>query len=177
MTTAPFVRTILPSKCKPTKVLAKPNQLRPPLMDGHVIEENGKRFLIASNMYVLARIPVDVPVGRISGEALARLEKNGAVATVTDDTVEFPNVTYKRPVADPNGPYANGFPDLPDGERIEFALNARLLLNLAQALGSDAVKLSVIVEDGKAKLTAIGVTPAPDHSGARGLIMPIRADV
>jgi len=169
----------LPPSAKPSKACDW-NCTRPALQHGIVTEEGGKRVLITTDSYILARHPVadDTPLGLIHPKALKRIEKrlphDAADGSVTVKA-EAEEVTW-RPFANGKVPFSNKpAPQFePDGEVITIALNPRLLRRLAQALGEvgRGVQLEIPVKDGTCE-QAIRVTTYDDN-GAEGLIMPIK---
>lgn len=173
----------LPKGAKPSKALSR-SKLRPVLTRAYVAQPNGRRELIASNSFILARLPVadDVPLGPISPEALKRIEK-GEKHTITDSgVVRFEGadgtpIEYHAP-EQTEMPFARALDAFaPDGHQVvSVGLNADLLKALSDSIGgSGSVRLDIRVhEDGMAIGGAVRVTPL--GGDAQGLLMPIRLD-
>lgn len=172
----------LPKRAKPSKALSK-SALRPDLTRAYVAKVNGHRELVASDSYILARVPVpdDTPLGSVTADALKRIERGEAHEVTVKGAVRFTTpdgtpVEYHAPEQT-----KLPFPDVveswdPSGfQVVTIGLNPALLKNLADAIGAgNAVRLEVLVhDDGKAKAGAMRVSSSTDGAG-EGLIMPLR---
>jgi hypothetical protein len=173
------------NKCKPSKAASK-DQTRPRLLSAAVVEDGGERFLLATNSYILARIPVDpdTPKVVIAPEALKRIER-GDVHEVTDDgAITFKDLTGSVTVqpSEP-APFERMPVEFNEGDQtVTIGLNPELLWNLAQALGGrhHGVRVTINVADGTT-LRAMKVEPFADNgpNGKKpyGLLMPIRVSL
>lgn len=138
----------------------------------------------ATDSYMAVRVPVHAPdaaEGFIGFEELTKLEK-GAEFTAANGTVEIGTVTYQRFDTEHQFPDMEKVQPSPAKRALEIGINAKLLLALAQAVGSEAVKLTFdldeIAEDGTYKRT-IPVAPlgGPAVGEAEGFLMPVRIGV
>lgn len=173
------------NKCKPSKAAGK-DQTRPKLMSAAVIDDGDGRCLLATNSYILARIPVDpeTPTVVVPPEALKRIEK-GEVHEITENgAVRFKDavgsVTIEPSQQAPFDKMPVEFDD--SGTVVTIALNPSLLYDLAQALGAGdmGVRLQIRVMDGTT-LRPMRVEPLADDRGPNGhkpwgLVMPIRVN-
>lgn len=137
--------------------------------------------LVATDSYALAVVPVDIaltdtagPIPLLALEAARKKSGKDYIADIVcDGTVDVPDARakYDRPAIDQDdGP---GFPDWQTiitragAPRVTIGINARILLNLAQALGSEQIELSVYEQDERISVKPIG-------RDGNGIIMPIR---
>jgi hypothetical protein len=176
----------LPRLAKPSKALGS-DRTRKALGRAYVVEPNGHRELIASDSYIMARIPVadDVPLGNLSGEALKRIEK-GERHEVHDDGIEFltkDGVAVKYPADRGFSMFEKNVPEFDATDRtIAIGINPKLLASLAEALGAAAgqgVRLEIPLDKhGNQELRAMRVTAILGKESPKpsGLIMPIRLD-
>ena len=129
-------------------------------------------WLEATDSYKLVRIPVELDEEDVEGfipiEAVTRARKHRVVEIGAAVGVRVKDVVFDRP--------GDGtWPDLPklveaDSSTFSIGLNARLLMELAEALGSDDLRL-----DFTGSLTPIKVLPLGGEAPQSvGLIMPIR---
>lgn len=135
--------------------------------------------LVATDSYALAVVPVDIsltdtagPIPILALEAARKKSKDHIADIACDGTVDVPDARakYDRPSVD--GDDGHGFPDWQtivarDGTpRVTIGVNARILLNLAQALGTEQVELAVYEQNERISVRPIG-------RDGQGIIMPI----
>lgn len=176
----------LPSNVKPSKACST-DKTRPVVMNAYVRDTPRGPELHATDTYMAARVPLTVEgkltEGFVPSDALKHVEadrKDRSFSTPNGRVeVEGGRISYARPDF-------GSFPDFetlwPNGEPKEplvLGLNAKLLYGLAQALGTDRVKLTLdlsLSKDGS-YLRPYRVQPlAGGVDGAEGLLMPIRVN-
>lgn len=166
---------------KPSKAVSK-DETRPVLQRAYLKRtEDGREEIHATDSYIAVRVPVHAPdaaEGFIGVEELTKIEK-GDEFTAANGTVEIGTVTYQRFETESEFPDIDKIWPEPAKRTLEIGVNAKLLLALAQAVGSDGVKLTIdldkVSEDGT-YLKTIPVAPlgGPAVGEAEGLLMPIR---
>lgn len=196
----------LQAKCKPES-LASRDPSRPVLtcLFLRIVELDGVRhgYLEGTDSYKLGRIPVELDdddtEGFVTRDAIEAARKgkadrlicNGSLAFTTADggTVSMPRPEPGKPVnADQ---LLDVSPAMIEGQRFTIGVNPVLLLELANAFGSDAVELEFTAVKGKpdaegatdfrpSNLRPISVRPLQTRRGVKhpsepiGLVMPIR---
>jgi hypothetical protein len=166
------------TRYKLEKVAAKSDQCRPNIE--YVKLAKSERFgncAVATNGRSMAIVPIEVSEGDneqglISVEALKASRKNRPHEGMfmMNGNIELPgSVTFPRPETEIAYPdWTQVLPDQPI--KFTVALNAKLLFELAQALGSDgAVTLRFSDE-----LSPISVTSNHGGNGEFGVMMPMR---
>lgn len=175
----------LPKKAKPSKALST-SLLRPALTRAYIAQPNGHRELIATDSYIIARLPVgdDVPLGALAAEAVKRIEKGEKHDVTGKGAVRFKDkdgtpIEYHAP-EQTELPFKDNVPEFDPGNHqvVAVGFNPDLLKNLADALGAThGVKVEIVVtKDGQHAPRAMRVTPL-GGSGAEGLLMPVRLNV
>lgn len=171
----------LPGKAKPSKALGR-DRTRPKLTRAYIAQPNGTRELIASDSFILVRLPVadDVPLGALTAEAVKRIEKGERHEITESGSVRFNGdgtpIEYHAP--EQSDMFTEKVPAFNDDgcTVLEIGLNPDLLKNLADALGAtNGVKIEVPVQEGRQALRGMRVT-ALGGTG-EGLLMPVRLTV
>lgn len=179
--------------CRPSKAVSD-DPRRPALRHPHVIERGGHKYLLATDSYIAAFLPLreDAPVGAIHVDALRRIDSGERGHWIEDDgTVVFGDdrtgqTRYARPV---DSAFRNGAPtitfDPGTDQVVSIAINPWLLWRLAKALGATkrgslgGVRLDVAVKDGTTA-KAMKVQPLRSRmdqdDSEWGLIMPIKCE-
>ena len=131
-------------------------------------------WLEATDSYVLAQVPVELDdddtEGMIPVEALVEARTTPTRELAVDGEIRIQG--YGKLTTFPR-PEMGKFPDTErlfsteDSPVASVGLNAKFLAKLAEALGTDTVRLDIM-----APRKAIRVTPASGNGG-RGLLMPI----
>lgn len=168
----------LPNGSKPSKVVSK-DGVRPILTYAYVEKGN----LWATDSYCLVRLPVKLKDGLIPRTVLEAAEKQHA--RFTDQGPEAVRVTLKDGTVVEGVAKSPGEPPefkkllsdaKPKGEVVSFAINAKLLANVAAGLGTDNVRITLPKDelDGNRYAKPIHVEPMQGSKGGEGLLMPIR---
>jgi hypothetical protein len=167
----------VPRHFRPEKAIDK-DVGRPELLQANLVTE--EEILEATDRHIVVRVPVEIEEGDLPGavtaDALAASRKGSESISCYEDALVTDNASFKRPRPD------QPFPDLrsliPGDEQIvwSFGLNAKLLLRLAQAMGTEEIVLEFTAVGSIAdKLCPIRVSPLGKRSqGAVGLMMPVR---
>lgn len=164
----------LRTKYKPELVCSK-DGLRPKLNSPSLETVNGKKRIVATDGRRLAVIPVEAfseESGTVPIKALEFARKNkktpkqDSISINLNGKIEFEN-GWTMPA-----PEQLGFPDVEhvipkEDAKISLTLNAKILYDLARALGNEVITLNIIDA-----LCAIRVTVPQDE--AFGVIMPVR---
>lgn len=165
------------------KVCTPARDNRPVMENPYLREQNGRWELQATDSYKLVAIPVEVsegdtegaiPVSAVKGtdsvgkDGIRRIAANGSVSYASKsggevtlprpDKGAFPNFDQLVPAYTHNGTH-----------EFQIAFNAKMLYELAQALGDDQVVLTM-----QSPLRPIGVRPRSTDNDAYGLVMPVR---
>lgn len=175
---------------KPSKVAGR-DFSRPILCRGEIVHRDGSAYLCVTDSYKAARIPVgsadEVDAGAVSNEALKALDKvdtfeaNGTVDVEVRGVgpVSFQrsdNGEGARSAGSLDGAFPsidNLFPTVDAGDTVSVGLNAKYLLELAQGMGSDEVRITF--ERDRFEKGPMVVTPLKSTTNtADGLLMPIR---
>jgi DNA polymerase III sliding clamp (beta) subunit (PCNA family) len=149
--------------------------------------EDGVGQVITTNGHALACIPVELEegdvAGHISAEGLKQARKVDKRATHAslhlngnlklDNGVEMPRSTLKGGHEFPN--WRQVLPSN-DGYTVSFALNAKLLYELAQSMGAEGVVLSFKADRAPilVRPTSLANNGHPACPEAKGVIMPLR---
>lgn len=175
----------LPDHSKPSKATAQPSDRRPAVLScAQIVKRDDGAELHVTNALIAARIPL-IPIDEddaislpklVSAPALAAWEKSRpkTIAMTEDGTVEASEARYGAPDVQPES--GGNFPNLdrlwPTPNRtFTVSLNAKLLLSLAQAMGSDNLDITFDVDR-----PASAATVRIDANEATGLIMPRRCE-
>ena len=170
--------------CLIEKVLCK-DATRHAITETYLDTENGCGSLIATNGKSIAVIPVELEEGDVAGYVATEGIKQARKA---DKRASFPSLKLNGTLKLSNGvemprttlPTGTQFPQwrqvIPkdEGYTVEFAFDAKLLYELAQAMGSDGVVIRY-----KADRKPLLVRPTPLAGctpclGSKGVLMPIR---
>lgn len=154
----------------------------------------GEAFAISTDSYKLAKIPVTyegkLPEGKpdhplwLPADVVKDVtrRKSGGSVRVTDKTYEPQHdarIMYRRSADDEKKIVNHNalWPEFGKDSEFEFGINAKLLLDLAKALGGGLNAVAITVDTSKT-LKAMRVRPlggpTPD---ARGIMMPVRVNV
>lgn len=168
-------------KSKPSET-ASTDATRPVLRHGH-LRKRGKGWeIVTSNTYCLSVVPVSVDGAlaecAITNDALKAIERAGSFH-VTEDGIAplgkngaYLGVTYRQTDQEFTFPDWDKLLDGVKEHPFRVGLNAKILMQVAKAIGSDAVELAF---DPDNSLRTIGVRAL--HGDGHGLLMPIRIDV
>ena len=170
--------------CLIEKVLSK-DATRHGIAETYLDTENGSANLIATNGKALAVIPVELEEGDVAGYVATEGIKQARKA---DKRAEFPSMKLNGNLKLSNGvemprttlPAGTEFPKwrqvMPkdEGYNVEFAFDAKLLYELAQAMGSDTVVLKYKAFGLPLLVRPNGVYGTSPCVEARGVLMPIR---
>jgi hypothetical protein len=167
-------------KSRIEKVASK-DQSRPALASCYLRAGTaGTGTLEATDSYKFVRVPVVMDEGDVEGfipvEAFAAARKNRAGYLNCNGSIEVPGgPTFPRQDCGQFPDSTRLFPEQPVAFTV--GLNAKLLYELAQGLGTDTVQVSFVQgADGPDPLRPMIVTPANGLGieGADGILMPIR---
>ena len=140
-------------------------------------------YLWATDSYSLTRIPVEVEDGDVDGfvtaDALKMARKasgkNRPAIIGANGSQTVGEVTMPRPEL---GEFPNTEQLIPsdDREEIVIGLNPKLLLNIAQALGADTVRIRIDADSPNMKPYVIEALQGSSLKGddRMGLLMPVR---
>lgn len=144
-----------------------------------------QKLLIATNGYSLAAVPVGVDEGDRSGPIPKAAIKSARTRKITSARIRA-----KKTLVDVNGgpmyrrgsatfpPWQQVMPSWKEGDErtVTFGIDARLLLSLAQAIGSrrGGVVITVRVPDSGSDMTDPVVVRVDSPNGEIGLLMPRR---
>ena len=174
----------LPDHSKPSKATSQPKDHRPAVLScAQIVKRDDGSELHVTNGFIAARIPlilideddaITLPK-LVSAPALAAWEKSRPkkIAMTEDGRAEVSEARYSEPDAKVDGVSYPNLDNLwPTPKRtFTVALNAKLLLSLAQAMGSDHLEITFDVDR-----PANAATVRTDANESTGLIMPRRCD-
>ena len=157
------------------------DETREALQQLHVRREEVAVWLEGTNARIAVRVPVDLDdgdrPGMITAETLTRARKekdeDGQVRIALEDEARLPNgIVFPRPAEQLTFPDTNNvFPAASRECRMRLALDAKLLWDLARAMGARGVVLEI-----ESELDMIAVRPTRAGNDARGVLMPMRLD-
>lgn len=165
------------SQFQPTLAVSK-DETRYALNNLHL--DTAAKRLVATDGHMLCSIPVEVQEGDTTGPiqpdafAMARKDqrKSGTVEIKANGSVALPNgVTYERPNVGQFPDYAQVIPEA-NRDGFKIGLDARLLYDLAVAIGSEKGRAIVTLCFGKDSADPIRVTRSDNE--AVGVLMPCR---
>jgi hypothetical protein len=164
----------IPLNCK-LEACVSNDTMRLHINNIHIDVEN--KLAIATNGQMLAIVPIEPEEADTSGplppkalQAARKLKAFGAACFTINGDIKLPDgCSMPRPTV---SPYPNWRAVVPAEDRpVKFAvsLDAKLLSRLADALGSDVVKLQFLDD-----LSPIVVVPSGCLDGRKGILMPER---
>lgn len=170
--------------CLIEKVLSK-DATRHAITETYLDTENGSGSLIATNGKALAVIPVELEEGDVAGYVVTEGIKQARKA---DKRAEFPSMKLNGNLKLSNGvemprstlPTGTEFPKwrqvIPkdEGYAVEFAFDAKLLYELAQAMGSDGVVIRYKADREPLLVRPTALAGCTPCIGAKGVLMPVR---
>lgn len=194
---------VLPKNAKPSKTASK-DATRPILCRGELVNTGDDWFVVTTDSYALAIVPVVVKdmanintpaleAGPIPADALVAIEKagaftaNGAVCPVDENGTPVagaPSFERRDDGTFPN--YVQLVPDTPRDVELQVGFNPSLLLRLAQSLGHKETKRgappvvlhlnvsSDVLEGARERGYVKAIRVS--HEGAGGVLMPIRVN-
>lgn len=169
--------------------VASTDETRAAITNIAITREGEKAVAVATNGRTMAIVPVeiesDVELGLLSSAALKAARKMGGknddAEMSLNGNIAFPDgSTLPRPTAEEFGTFPRWEQVLPTEEvKFTVALDPRLLLSLADAIGCDGFRNKGIVlsfsdEQSPIRVTVNGNGRSDFGGGARGIMMPIR---
>jgi len=165
------------------EVLINKNDHRSALVNAYIDTTEEQPFLVATNGHALVAMPVTAATeeqGYISPTALKAArklaQKNDTAEIACNGQLGLRDGTLlPRPSNEECGTFPAWRSVLPAGDRpalLRLGINAALLLQVAQALGQDAIILEIAADNGA--LAPITVLPIVQTDTRRGVIMPVR---
>lgn len=168
---------------RPELVVSKGKDAHPLLTDPFVDVKNER--IVATNGHALVALPVTCYPGEASRYLACALLKAGRKTVEDDVPIEIKDEKIlKAGVLWPTA-QERTFPDwkkvMPKFGRgaegtVTFALNSRLLHQIAEAMGVEGVCLTIEIAATEENPTAILVSPLNKKAREVGLLMPMRAD-